>query len=261
MDLPSELYAPGKDVLWPRFWNPEPGLTFPLPCHTIILYQIRQFEVPVLLLNQEDWEILEGCLPFGTAPPPCWTKSHRRAGWSSSPPGATVYSPSHFCRCLGILLAGRLQVTKGTLTVSYLEPGDLFGAAALYTEARNLLPPLPLGGAAAALMRLRTAWTAYWLRTGRSGKLPVLPHRPNPLSVRQAAIPGPVQAEGKTGSVPAGPMSGRAAHLCRHRPGPAAGLEPCLPLSGFPVPGGERPHLPPRKDHLHLRPSRSGRFL
>ena len=28
---------------WPRFWNPEPGLTFPLPCHTIILYQIRQF--------------------------------------------------------------------------------------------------------------------------------------------------------------------------------------------------------------------------
>lgn len=53
----------------------------------------------------------------------------------SFPAGETVYSPRHFVRCLGILLSGRLQVTKGELTVSYLEPGELFGSAALYSDA------------------------------------------------------------------------------------------------------------------------------
>ena len=48
--------------------------------------------------------------------------------------GAVVYSPKHFRRCLGVLLSGQLQVTKGTLTVSLLAPGDLFGAAALYSD-------------------------------------------------------------------------------------------------------------------------------
>lgn len=49
--------------------------------------------------------------------------------------GEAVYSPTQFRKCLGVLLSGRLQVTKGALTVSYLEPGDLFGAAALYSDA------------------------------------------------------------------------------------------------------------------------------
>ncbi len=49
--------------------------------------------------------------------------------------GQTVYSPRSFRRCLGILLSGQLQVTKGGLTVSLLEPGELFGAAALYSDA------------------------------------------------------------------------------------------------------------------------------
>lgn len=49
--------------------------------------------------------------------------------------GQEVYSPQKFRRCLGILLDGQLQVTKGTLTVSCLEPGELFGAAALYSDA------------------------------------------------------------------------------------------------------------------------------
>ena len=51
------------------------------------------------------------------------------------PAGETVYCPDHFLRSLGVLLSGELQVTKGTLSVSRLEPGDLFGAAALYSDA------------------------------------------------------------------------------------------------------------------------------
>lgn len=50
------------------------------------------------------------------------------------PAGTVVYDPTHFQRCLGILLEGQLQVTKGGLSVSVLEPGDVFGAAALYSD-------------------------------------------------------------------------------------------------------------------------------
>lgn len=48
--------------------------------------------------------------------------------------GQEVYTPEHFQRRLGVLLSGELRVTKGNLSVSVLEPGDLFGAAALYSE-------------------------------------------------------------------------------------------------------------------------------
>ena len=51
------------------------------------------------------------------------------------PAGQVVYSPQNFRRCLGVLLSGQLQVTKDTLAVSVLEPGELFGAAALYSDA------------------------------------------------------------------------------------------------------------------------------
>ena len=50
------------------------------------------------------------------------------------PAGNTVYDPTHFQRCLGIVLEGQLQVTKGGLSVSVLNPGEVFGAAALYSD-------------------------------------------------------------------------------------------------------------------------------
>ena len=52
----------------------------------------------------------------------------------SFPAGETVYQPHQFRRCLGFLLAGQVQVTNAALSVSVLEAGDLFGAAALYNE-------------------------------------------------------------------------------------------------------------------------------
>ncbi len=48
--------------------------------------------------------------------------------------GEVIYSPFSFRRELGILLRGNLTVTKGSLTVSELGVGDLFGAAALFTD-------------------------------------------------------------------------------------------------------------------------------
>ena len=53
--------------------------------------------------------------------------------------GEVIYSPRKFRRCLGILLSGQLQVTRGSLTVNVLEPGELFGAAALYSDAPEFI--------------------------------------------------------------------------------------------------------------------------
>ena len=58
----------------------------------------------------------------------------READPLSFVPGQTVYEPGNFRRCLGVVLSGQLQVTKGALAVSVLGPGDLFGAAALYSD-------------------------------------------------------------------------------------------------------------------------------
>lgn len=51
--------------------------------------------------------------------------------------GQTIYTPRHFRRCLGLVCAGRVQVSKETLIVSSLFPGELFGAAALFQEGED----------------------------------------------------------------------------------------------------------------------------
>ena len=58
-----------------------------------------------------------------------------KAVYDHFPAGTVVYDPGHFKRSLGVVLEGELQVSKGELSVSTLQPGDLFGAAALYSDA------------------------------------------------------------------------------------------------------------------------------
>lgn len=63
-----------------------------------------------------------------------------------------VYSPQHFRRSLGVVLSGQLQVTKGALAVSVLEPGDLFGAAALYSDEPEFASTITARGPSRCLM-------------------------------------------------------------------------------------------------------------
>ncbi len=56
--------------------------------------------------------------------------------------GTVIYSPDSFSRDLGVILSGRILVTKGALTVSELSPGDLFGAAALFTDEEQYVSTL-----------------------------------------------------------------------------------------------------------------------
>jgi len=85
-------------------------------------------------LTKEETALLLGCPLFKGGDAALVDRAVREAQVVGSPAGAVVYSPKHFRRCLGILLSGRLRVTKGPLTVSSLVPGDLFGAAALYSD-------------------------------------------------------------------------------------------------------------------------------
>ena len=51
--------------------------------------------------------------------------------------GQAAYDRNRFFRSLGILLEGELQVKKENLLVSTLQPGDVFGAAALFNEEKE----------------------------------------------------------------------------------------------------------------------------
>lgn len=51
--------------------------------------------------------------------------------------GQTIYCPHEFSRCLGILLSGGIRVTRDSLAISVLAPGDLFGAAALFNDRED----------------------------------------------------------------------------------------------------------------------------
>lgn len=48
--------------------------------------------------------------------------------------GQTLYQPHRFSRCLGVLLSGSIRVTRDSLAISVLSPGNLFGAAALFND-------------------------------------------------------------------------------------------------------------------------------
>ena len=51
--------------------------------------------------------------------------------------GETIYTPRRFRRCLGVLFSGRVRVSKEALVVSTLEEGDVFGAAAIFTDSED----------------------------------------------------------------------------------------------------------------------------
>ena len=48
--------------------------------------------------------------------------------------GQPLYQPHSFSRSLGVLLSGSVRVTRDTLVISVLSPGELFGAAALFND-------------------------------------------------------------------------------------------------------------------------------
>lgn len=65
--------------------------------------------------------------------------------------GEVIFSPDKFRKELGIILSGRVLVEKGTLMVSELVAGDLFGAAALFNDAERYVSTLTARSPASVL--------------------------------------------------------------------------------------------------------------
>ena len=88
-------------------------------------------------LSQPQWEVLSAS-PLFTNVPAAQTETvlgMEGCTVEEFQTGALIYRPDRFRRCLGILLEGQVRVTNPPLTVSILQPGALFGAAALYNDA------------------------------------------------------------------------------------------------------------------------------
>lgn len=88
------------------------------------------------ILSSQEWERLESCALFAG----CSRDEIEPAVLDEAccvqtfQPGQTLYRPDLFSRCLGVLLSGGVRVTRDTLVISVLSPGDLFGAAALFND-------------------------------------------------------------------------------------------------------------------------------
>ena len=72
-------------------------------------------------------------------------------------------------------------MTKGSLTVSTLEPGDLFGAAALYNDAPDYATTLTAQGICRCLLLDQELLDRLWGRGPAAPELSDLSHRPHPL--------------------------------------------------------------------------------
>ncbi len=83
--------------------------------------------------------------------------------------GAALYTPARFRRCLGLVLAGRVRVTRGELFVGVLERGDWFGAAALFNDREEFPSTLTALAECRVLFLPQEAVSALMERWPRAG--------------------------------------------------------------------------------------------
>ena len=74
---------------------------------------------------------------FGRVDERLWARTLEQSQLLDVEKGAVVYGPGRFRRCLGVVLRGRVQVRRESLLMSTLTAGDVFGAAALFTDGAD----------------------------------------------------------------------------------------------------------------------------
>jgi len=111
--------------------------------------------------------------------------------------GEVLYSPRSFSRSLGILLRGTVGVSKGSLPVSFLRPGDLFGAAALYNQEPDYVTTLTARADCAALLLPQGTMDALMARQPQAGRnyVAYLSARIRFLSGKLEELTGPTAEE------------------------------------------------------------------
>ncbi len=97
--------------------------------------------------------------------------SDRRVIRRQAEKGEVIYDPDHFQRCLGVVLEGEVQVNKGSLIMSVLRRGDLFGAAALFYQRPDYATTLTARTPCRLLLfpqTLMEEWMGRWPQVGRN---------------------------------------------------------------------------------------------
>ena len=117
-------------------------------------------------------ELLEGTFLFQGAPETAQAAlADPRVLRRTAAKGEVIYDPRHFQRCLGVVLEGSVQVSKGALIMSVLKRGDLFGAAALFYQRPDYATTLTARSPCRLLFfpqALVEEWMERWPQVGRS---------------------------------------------------------------------------------------------
>ena len=89
---------------------------------------------------------------FGRVDEALWQRTLSESDLLRVEKGAVVYGPKRFRRCLGVVLRGRVQVRRESLLMGTLTEGDVFGAAALFTDSGDYPTTLTALSACEALL-------------------------------------------------------------------------------------------------------------
>lgn len=109
--------------------------------------------------------------------------------------GEALFTPGQFSHSLGLVLSGRLKVTRENLFVDILEPGDWFGAAALFNQREEYPSTLTALSECSVMLLPQTAVEALMERWPRaslnyiqylSGRICFLSDRVNSLAAGTA---------------------------------------------------------------------------
>lgn len=92
----------------------------------------------IMSLTPSQLDLLSQCFLLKNLPSDALSPLVRDLTAETYPAGAIIYSRTRFRKAIGVLLEGRLSVLKGQeLLLKTLEPGQCFGAAALFCPAED----------------------------------------------------------------------------------------------------------------------------
>lgn len=109
-----------------------------------VSYETLLFWEMVAILTKEVQAILLSTFLFSRCTPDSLNQWSDQMNWTSITfkKGDVLLDSDHFQKKLGILLSGRILVTKQNMVVSELHKGDLFGAATLFNDEPHYVSTL-----------------------------------------------------------------------------------------------------------------------
>ncbi len=102
-------------------------------------------------VSDDDMGLLGDCFFFRNARPGTVARAAEMATVREYGAGEIVYSETEFERRLGVVLSGRVEVKKERFVMNVLEPGSVFGVAAVFNDEVEYVTTLTAAGNARIL--------------------------------------------------------------------------------------------------------------